>query len=104
MKSWFHIWPLLAFPYVIFIAVGGIAFIREGFLNRVMIPFLPYDIASDLVNWYQSANFFQEFSLHILISINCGTLVYPLFFIIGSLYIKINNVIAVSKIKSFNNQ
>ncbi len=104
MKSWYHIWPLLAAPFLIFFLLGFFPFVREAFLNHTMIPFLPYSVSVDLVGWYQEADMFQEYLLHLLISINCGILVYPIFFLIGSLYININNAIALSKIKSFNKQ
>ncbi len=102
MRSWYHIWPVLLIPFLIFFLLGFFPFIREAFLNRTMVQFLPYSISVDVVNWYQGASVLQEYLLHFLISINCGVLVYPIFFAIGSLYISVNNAIAISKIKSFN--
>ncbi len=104
MKSWYHIWPLLLVPFLIFFLLGFFPFIREAFLNHALISFLPYSISVDLVDWYQGASVLQEYFLHLLISFNCGILVYPIFFLIGSLYINVNNAIAISKIKSFNKQ
>lgn len=102
MITWFQVWPLLLMPYLISFAVGLFPYVREFVLNNLLIPLLPYDLAVNLVDWYSTASVLEELSLHFIISVNIGTLVYPLFYLIGHLFIALTNNMARSQITSLN--
>ncbi len=104
MITWFQVWPLLLFPYVITFIAGLYPFVREYLLNHLLIPLVPYDLAVDLVDWYSTASVAKELLLHLIISLNIGTLLYPLFYLVGLLFININNGIIKAKITSLNQQ
>ena len=102
MITWFRVWPLLLLPYVLTFLVGLFPFIREGMLNHILIPVLPYRTAVDLVAWYRSASQLDELLLHLILCLNLGTLLYPLFYLTGTVFIRITNSIAKSQINSLN--
>ncbi len=102
MITWHRVWPLLLLPYVLIFLIGLFPFIREGMLNHILIPVLPYQAAVDLVNWYRGASQLDELLLHLVLSLNLGTLLYPSFYLIGALFIFITNSIAKAQINSLN--
>ena len=104
MITWFQVWPLLLFPYIIAFVVGLFPFVRESALNYLLIPILPYDLSTHLVDWYGTATLMDELAIHLLISINLGTAIYPVFYLIGYLFITVTNSIARSQITSLNNR
>ena len=102
MITWHRVWPLLLLPYVLVFLIGLLPFIREAMLNHILIPVLPYQAAVDLVDWYRNASQPQELLVHLVLCLNLGTLFYPLFYLAGTVFIRITNSIAKSQINSLN--
>ena len=95
MITWLQLWPLLGLPTLILGAITAIPTtlingrmlgggpVREYFVNHIIVPVLPNDAATQLVQWFAQASAVQEWFLTLLAIVNINGLLLPLLFVFG---------------------
>ncbi|MHB8348296.1 MAG: hypothetical protein ACYDHM_14230 [Acidiferrobacterales bacterium] len=96
MITWIRLWPFLALPGVLMIAMGAVvgvpvggheiggAAVRNWCIIHLLLNWLPGGARNQLAAWIGRTDALHRWALYLLISVNVNALLLPLFFGLGA--------------------
>jgi len=95
VTTWFRLWPFLALPGVVIIALGAVvalplgaheiggAAVQHWCIAHLLVDWLPHGAQSQLTVWVSRTDTLHRWILYLLIAVNINTLLLPLLYGIG---------------------
>ncbi|MDA8362524.1 MAG: hypothetical protein M0Z84_01610 [Gammaproteobacteria bacterium] len=95
MTTWIALWPLLAVPCVLMIAIGAVpslllgvheiggAAVRNWCVVHLLLDWLPGDARVRLLVWFDRTDALRRWAFYLLIAINVNALLLPVLYGVG---------------------